>query len=216
MVGGAIRSRGDTVIRERWNRHMDARRALSVGLGVVALGIGIIALAVTPGFVVSGGSDPGWLAKLAPAVGGASGVAIRGYAFHRRPGTRDGLRWAFIQGGLMLLLFLGGYAMAAAISPIVSPNPIFGGDAWAGLLAVGTVLAGISSVLWERSRQRQRIAAVFLVAACLVIAGIAGLRAGGSWTPIGTLFLVAGILGVAAAALQGLSNLVQPTSDPAT
>jgi hypothetical protein len=203
------------MIRELWQRHMDPPRALSVVLGVVGIGMGIIALAVAPGFVVSGGSDPGWLAKLAPAVGGASGMAIRGYAFHRRPGTRDGLRWALIQGGLMLLLFLGAYALAAAISPIVSPNPIFRGDAWAGLLAVGTVLAGISSVLWERSRQRQRIAAFFLVAACLVIAGIAGLRAGGTWAPIGTAFLVAGILGVAAAALQGLSQLVRETADPA-
>jgi hypothetical protein len=206
---------GDTVIRELWDRHMDARRALSVALGVVAYGLGILALAVTPGFVVTAGADPGAFAKLAPAVGGASGMAIRGYVFHRRPGTRNGLRWALAQGGLMLLVILGAFALATAISPIVSPNPTFGGDAWAGLLAVGTVVAVTSGVLWERNRHRQRIAAVQLVAVCLVIAGIAGLRAGGPWTPVGTIALVAGILSVAAAALQGLSHMFQETTEPA-
>jgi peptidoglycan/LPS O-acetylase OafA/YrhL len=206
---------GDTVIRELWDRHMDAKRALSVALGAVAYGLGILALAVTPGFVVSGGTDPGWFAKLAPAVGGASGMAINGYATHHRPGTRSGLRWALAQGGLMLLVILGAFALATAISPIVSPNPTFGGDAWAGLLAVGAVLAGASAVLWERNRRRQRTAAVLLVAVCLVIAGIAGRRAGGPWTPAGTLVLIAGILGVAAAMLQRLSHMVQETADPA-
>jgi hypothetical protein len=204
------------MIRGLWDRHLDARRAVSVALGVVAYGLGIVALAVVPGFVVSGGSDPGWFAKLAPAVGGASGIAIRGYAFHHRPGTRNGLRWALAQGGLMLLVILGGFALAAAINPIISPNPTFGGDAWAGLAAVGMVLAGTSGVLWERNRQRQRIAAVLLVATCLVVAGIAGLRAGAPWTPIGTIVLVAGILGVAAAALLGLSQLTKETAERAS
>ena len=204
------------MIRELWDRHMDARRVLSLTLGVVAYGLGILLLAVTPGFVASGGADPGWFARLAPAIGGASGMAVRGYAFHRRPGTRNGLRWALFQGGLMFLVILGLFALATAISPIVSPNPTFGGDAWAGLLAVGAVVAMTSNVLWERSRQRQRIAAVLLVGVCLVIAGVAGLRAGGPWTPVGTVVLVAGAFAVVAAALQGLSELVQPTANPAT
>lgn len=204
------------VIRELWDRQMDARRALSVGLGVVAYGLGVILLAVAPGFVASGGADRGWFAGLAPAFGGATGMAVRGYAFHRKPGSRDGLRWAVAQGGLMLLAILGMFALAMAISPIVSSNPTFGGDAWVALMAVGTVFAMTSNVLWERNRDRQRIAAVLLMAVCLIIAGVAGPRAGGPWTPVGTIVLVAGILGVAAAALQGLSHLVQAAADPAT
>jgi len=204
------------VIRELWDRHMDARRALSLALGVVAYGLGVLFLAVAPGFMVAGSADPGWFAMLAPAVGGASGMAIRGYAFHRRSGTRDGLRWAFVQGGLMLFVILGMFALATVIHAVVQPNLTFGGDAWLGLLAVGAVVAMTSNVLWERNRHRQRIAAVLLAAVCLIIAGVAGLRAGGQGTPIGTVFLAAGVFGVAASALQGLSNLVQPTSDPAT
>lgn len=203
------------MVRDLWSRYMDGRRALSVALGVTAYGLCTVALAVEPGFFVSSGTDPGWLVKLAPAIGGASGVAIRAYAFHRRPGTWDGLRWALAQGGLMLLLILCLFALAWALSPILSPNPTLGGDAWAGLVAVGAVLAGASAVLWERNRHRQRIAALLVVAVCLIIAGIAGLRADGPWRPVGAIALVAGILGVAAAALQGLSNLVQETADPA-
>jgi hypothetical protein len=204
------------VIRELWNRHMDSRRVLAVTLGVVAYGLLVLAWAVIPSFAGSRTADPGWLAWSAPALGAFIGTAVRGYALHRRTGTRNGLRWGLVQGGLMLLLILGVFALATSISPIVSPNPTFGGDAWAGLLAVGTVLAATSGVLWERNRQRQRTAVYLLVAVCLVIAGFAGLRAGGPGTPIGTLFLVAGILGVAAATLVRLSHLVQETADPAT
>lgn len=204
------------MIRELWDRHMDARRALSVGLGVVAYGLGVLFLSVAPGFEVPGRADPGWFAWLAPAVGGASGMAIRGYALHRRPGTRNGLRWALAQGGLMLLVILGMFALAALIHPIASSNPALGGDAWLGLLAVGAIVTTTSNILWERNRHRQRTAAVLLVAVCLIVAGVAGLRAGGLGTPIGTTFLVAGILGVAGAALQGISHLVRVTADQAT
>ena len=47
------------MIREMWNRSMDARRVLSVALGVAACGFGVLFLAVTPGFATSGGANPG-------------------------------------------------------------------------------------------------------------------------------------------------------------
>ena len=203
------------VIRELWDRHMDARRALSVGLGVVAYGLGVLLLAVVPGFVASDGTDPGWFAGLVPAFGGATAMAVRGYAFHRRPGTRDGLRWGIVLGGLMLLGVLSLFVLATVIHPIVSPNPMFTSEAWLGLLAIGSIVAMTSNVLWERNQRRQRIAAVLLTAVCLLIAGIAGLRAGGPWTPVGTALLVVGVLAVAGAALQGFSALLEAPADPA-
>ena len=209
MVSGLLRRRGDTLIRELWDRHMDSRRALSAALSVVAGGLGVLALAVTPGFVVAGGADPGGYAKFAPMIGGAFGMAVRGYAFHRKPGTRNGLRWALAQGGLMALLFLGAFAAAAAINPIVSSNPALGGDAWLGLLATALVLGAASGVLWEREHHRRRTAAVMLLAVCLIILGLVGLRAGGLGILIGTPLLAVGVFGLVAATVQGAADLVQ-------
>ena len=117
------------MIRELWNRHMDTRRALSVGLGVAAYVLCVVALAVAPGMVTSGGANPPWIAGTAPALGGAVGMAIRGWAFHRRPGTRNGLRWALAQGGLMFLATLALFVLAALINPIVGPSLTLAWDA---------------------------------------------------------------------------------------
>jgi hypothetical protein len=204
------------VIRELWDRHMDPRRALSLGLGVVAYILGVLLLAVVPGFVASGGAGPDWFAGLGLAFGGATGMAVRGYAFHRRPGTRGGLRRGILLGGLMLLGILGMFALASAIHPIVSPNPMITSEAWLGLAAIGSVVVTTANVLWERNQRRQRIAAVFLLAVCLTIAGVAGLRAGGPWTPVGIALVVVGVLAVAAAAIQGFSALLEAPADPAT
>jgi hypothetical protein len=214
VVGGAIRSRGGQLIRELWNRHMDARRALSVGLGVVAYGLFVLVLAVSPGLITSSSADAGWLAWSAPALGGSFGIAVRGYVLHRRTGTRNGLRWGLALGGLMLLVILGMFALAILINPIVGSSPTFGGDAPLGLLAIGAVVGLCSNVLWERNRNRQQIAGMLLVVGCLIIAGIVGLRAGEPWSPIGTAFLVVGVLGAAAAALLAWSELVEATGDP--
>jgi CHASE2 domain-containing sensor protein len=116
----------------------------------------------------------------------------------------------------MFLTILALFALAFLISPIVGSNPTFGGDAPLGLLAIGAVAGLCANVLWERNRNRQQIAGVLLIAGCLIIAGIVGLRSGGPWSPIGTAFLVVGVLGAAAAALLAWSELVEATGDPAT
>jgi hypothetical protein len=207
-------SEGETVIGELWDRNMDTRRVLSVGLSVVAYGLLVLALAVMPSMVTAGGADPRWIAWTAPALGGAVGVAIHGWAVHRRPGTRNGLRWGLAQGGLMFLTILALFALAILINPIVGSSPTFGGDAPLGLLAIGVVVGLCSNVLWERNRIRQRIAGILLIAGCLIIAGIVGLRAGGPWSPIGTALLVVGILGAAAAILLAWLELFEATGDP--
>jgi peptidoglycan/LPS O-acetylase OafA/YrhL len=140
-------------------------------------------------------------------------MGVRGYAFHRKPGTRDGLKWALAQGGLMALAVLGLFSAASAIHPIVSPNPMLGRDAWVGLLAVCLVLGAISSVLWERNRRRQRTATILLIAVCLIIVGLFGLRAGGLGTMVGTPLLVVGVFGLVVASLQGAAALVEGTAD---
>ena len=141
-------------------------------------------------------------------------MAVRGYVLHRRPGTRNGLRWALALGGLMFLTIFATFVLAILVNPIVGSSPTFDGDAPLGVLAIGAVVGLCSNVLWERNRNRQQIAGIVLIAACLVIAGIIGLRAGEAWSPIGTAFLVAGVIGVAAAALLAWWELVEATGDP--
>lgn len=201
---------------ELWDRHMDSTRVLAVALGAVAYGLLVVALALTPGFAVSGGADSAWFAKVVPALAGASGLAIRGYAFHRRPGTRKGLCWGLAQGGLMFLVIFAMFALATAFNPIVRSNEMLGGAAWAGLSAIGVVLGLIANVLWERSQRRRRIAVVLLAASCLIIVGLIGLRAGGPWILIGTPSLLVGIVALIGVALQGAAELVEATGEPAT
>jgi len=203
------------MIRESWGRHMDAARIVAVVLFSVASGCAVMALAVTPGFVVSGDDGAGGFAKLAPAAGAAVGMAVRGYAFHRKPGTRDGLRWAVTQGGLMALTVLGMFLLAALVNPIVTRNPALGGDAWLGLLAISLVAGASSGVMWERHRRRRRIAAVLLLAVCGIVVGLVGLRVGGSWIVPSALVVVAGFVVLALAALESWSELMRAVADSA-
>lgn len=104
------------------------------------------------------------------------------------------------------MLLLGLFAIATLINPIVSSNATLGGDAWLGLMATALVVGAISSVLWERSQHRRRIAAVLLLAVCLIIVGLIGLRAGGPSMLIGTASLLAGIIALIKAAVEGVSD----------
>lgn len=203
------------MIRELWHRYLDARRAGSLVLGALAMGLCVLTLALTPGFVVRGEGAVGGFARYGPLFGAALGMAVRGYAFHRKPGTRNGLRWAIAQGGLMALVGLGTFATATAIHPFVSRNPMLGGDAWLGLMAIAVVLGLSFGVLWERDRRRRRIGTVLLLAFCLIIVGGVGIRAGGAWILIGTPALVVGVIALFLVAVQGMSDLIQAVADSA-
>lgn len=201
------------MIREWWEQHMDARRAFSLVLAAVAIALVILALALTPGFATSGTNDIGGLGKYGIALGGSLGRALRGYLLHRSLGVGSGLRWALAQGGSMALLLLGMFAAATAIGPIVSANPTLGGDAWMGIMAIAVVIGTASNDLWERNARRRRIAALFLLAVCLVIVGLIALRSGGLMTLIGAPALAVGIIALVAAVARGFSDLKQELAE---
>ena len=137
------------------------------------------------------------------------GLALRGYLLHRSLGVGSGLRWALAHGGSMALFFVGMFAAATVISPIVSANPTLGGDAWSGIMAIAVVIGTASNDLGNATPRRRRIAALFLLAVCLVIVGLIALRSGGLMTLIGAPALAVGIIALVAAVARGFSDLKQ-------
>lgn len=203
------------MIREWWNRQMDAQRAFSLVLGAGAVVLMILGLALAPGFLASGDHDGGGFAKYSAAFGGTFGFAARAFLLHRKSGIGNGLLWAVAHGGSMALFFVAMFAAATAISPIVSRSPTLGGDAWSGIMAIAIVLGLTFNLMWERNARRRRIAAVLLLAAGILIGGLIGLRSGGAWAVIGTLSLSAGIITLVVAIVQGLSELHQEMAETA-
>jgi hypothetical protein len=143
-------------------------------------------------------------------------MAIRGWAFHRRPGTRNGLRWALAQGGLMFLATLALFVLAALINPIVGPSLTLAWDAWLGMLATAMILGTAAGVLWERTRRGRRTGAAMLLAIVLIVVGLVGLRAGGPWLLFGSPPLVIGVIALFLAAIQNWSDLVDTAADRPT
>ncbi len=197
------------MIREWWRRQMDARRAFSLALGAVSLPLCVLALAAAPGFGTAGAQGAGGFATCGVALGGASGIALRAFLLHRRPGTASGLRSAVVQGGAMAFLLLGMFIVASLIAPDIGREAAFGGDAWAAILAIAVVLGAASGVLWERNERRRRTAAVILLAAGLIIGGAMGLRIGGVASAVGLALLVVGLAALGGAILRGLDDLLQ-------
>ena len=175
---------------------MDARRALGILIGAAGTVLVVLGFAAAPGLL-------GWGGTYVIFVSGILGSATRGYLDHRRSGLGPGLRWALAYGGLMLLLFVAFVATAVAIRPIVSPNPMLG-VAWPGILATGSVLGAISSLVWEPNPRRRRFAAVTFLALGLILGGLIASREGGWWTPLGMLSVPVGVIALLVGIVQGI------------
>ena len=116
------------MIREWWDRQMDARRVAGLALAAVSLVVCVLAMAAAFAFVAPGNQDAGGFARYSAAFGGTLGVICRAYLLHRHAGPRTGLLWALVQGGSMALLLFGMVVVATAISPAVGRNAALGGD----------------------------------------------------------------------------------------
>jgi len=194
---------------------MDTKRVFSLVMAAVALALCVVALAAAFAFLAPGDDDVGGVARYSAAFGGTVGFAARAFLLHRRSGTRLGMLWALAQGGSMALLLFGTVVVATAVSPMVRDNSTLGGDAWMGIMAAGVVIGLTSTLLWERDARRRRIAASFLLASGFIVGGLAGLRGGGPWTPIGAISLAVGFVALVAALVQGFAELRQEIAETA-
>ena len=168
-----------------WHATMDARRAISLLIGVT--GLALAALSVAASSLPLSLDGTLLLAVCSPALGAAAG----GYVGHRLSAPRRRAVWAFAYGISSGALIAGMFATAALVRPTVQAMPGLG-DAWAGLFAVGCLLGFVGALLWERDPRRRRVAAWLLVAVWLIAGGVVVSVSRGPWAWLGALACVAG------------------------
>ena len=168
-----------------WHATMDARRAISLLIGVT--GLALAALSVAASSLPLSLDGTLLLAVCSPALGAAAG----GYVGHRLSAPRRRAVWAFAYGISSGALIAGMFATAALLRPTVHAMPGLG-DAWAGLFVVGSLLGFVGALLWERDTRRRRVAAWLLVAVWLIAGGAVVSVSHGPWAWIGALACLAG------------------------
>jgi hypothetical protein len=170
------------MIREWWGREMDARRAISLAIEAVGLVLMILGL----GAWYSDGHDFEWWAPLSVATGLAVGTFVQ----HRPSGrVRASLR-ALAAFAQLVLFFVAVVVTADAIGPGSSPMP----DLLGVLALSGAALVAISQLLSERDPWKRRRLIRGYLALGLVVSGGVALVIGGSWTPLGLIALLVGVV----------------------
>ncbi len=170
-----------------WHSTMDARRAISLLIGVT--GLALVALSVAASSVPLALDGTLLLAVCSPALGAAAG----GYVGHRTSDPRRALLWAFAYGISTGALVAGMFATAALVRPTVQAMPGLG-DAWAGLFVVGCLLGFVGALLWERDPRRRPVAAWLLLAVWLIAGGAVVSVSRGAWAWLGALACLAGFV----------------------
>jgi drug/metabolite transporter (DMT)-like permease len=168
-----------------WHATMDARRVMSLLIGVT--GLALVALSVAASSVPLAFDGTLLMAVSSPAFGAAAG----GYVGHRSSAPRRRAVWAFAYGISSGALIAGMFATAALVRPTVQAMPGLG-DAGAGLFAAGCLLGFVGALLWERDPRRRRVAAWLLLAVWLIAGGVVVGVSPGPWAWLGALACLAG------------------------
>jgi hypothetical protein len=155
------------------NTNMDARRSISLLIGVAGLALAAIAMAASPEPFAFG-------LNYGVAVGPVLGAALGGYLRHRLSDHERAPLWALAYGASIAAILVATFGTAAVIRPTVRGIPGLA-DAWSGLIMLGFLVAFVGAFLWERDAQQRRFAALALLGVWLIVGGVFARSSGDPW-----------------------------------
>jgi len=138
------------MLDSRWNTNMDARRSISLLIGVAGLAVAALGMAASPVLPALGGNDGGVIGPvLWAAVGPVFGAATAGYVLHRDSDRERAPLWALAYGATAAVILVATFGIAAMIRPTVGGIPGLG-DVWSGVIVSGLLVAFVGAFLWKR------------------------------------------------------------------
>jgi len=169
----------------------------SVAIGCVVAGLAVLAvlLAGNPGISIG---DGGWVILAGITVSSAFQV----YLGRREAGRPDSATWGLATGAGLALSIAAVWVTSLLLRPLAEASPAVSGNP-VPIAVLAWLLLSLGVVIWARGRQRRTTAAVLAASMGAILAGMAGLRAGETWTPVAVVVLLVGLGVFMAAVLPG-------------
>ena len=166
------------MLDSRWNTNMDARRSISLLIGVAGLAVAALGMAASPALPAFGGNYGGVIGPvLWAAVGPVFGAATAGYVLHRDSDRERAPLWALAYGATAAVILVATFGIAAMIRPTGRGIPGLG-DAWYGVIVSGLLVSFVGAFLWKRVDGGRRFAALGLLGLFLLLGWVISATSG--------------------------------------